>query len=143
MTYEIFPVLNATLNGLSGALLLIGHSFIERGKIAAHRACMIAAFCSSTVFLALTHNPGSQPARPGSHNPGAGAAQLIPAAQGHRPLDLSHLALCLGHRRLDLFYGLQVVCLKAVLISVYLRSSAAKLPLTDPDTTVDKPRDCA
>ena len=50
--YAIFPVLNAALNGLSGALLLIGHSFIERGKIAAHRACMIAAFCSSTVFLA-------------------------------------------------------------------------------------------
>src|SRR5439155_16942176 len=50
--YAIFPVLNAALNDLCGALLLIGHSFIERGKIAAHRACMIAAFCSSTVFLA-------------------------------------------------------------------------------------------
>src|SRR5260370_2477447 len=52
MTYEIFPVLNAVLNGLSGTLLLIGHSFIQRGKVAAHRVCMIAAFCSSTVFLA-------------------------------------------------------------------------------------------
>jgi len=51
MTYEIFPVLNAALNGLSGALLLVGHSFIKRGKVAAHRACMIAAFVSSTVFL--------------------------------------------------------------------------------------------
>jgi len=51
MTYEIFPVVNATLNGLSGALLLVGHSLIQRGKIAAHRACMIAAFFSSTIFL--------------------------------------------------------------------------------------------
>jgi uncharacterized membrane protein YozB (DUF420 family) len=44
-------VVNAVLNGFSAALLLIGHSFIQRGKIAAHRTCMIAAFLSSTVFL--------------------------------------------------------------------------------------------
>ena len=50
--YAIFPVLNATLNGISGILLFVGHSFIQRGKMAAHRACMIAAFCSSTIFLA-------------------------------------------------------------------------------------------
>ena len=44
-------MLNAILNGVSAALLLIGHSFIKRGKIAAHRALMIAAFFSSAVFL--------------------------------------------------------------------------------------------
>lgn len=44
-------MLNAVLNGISGALLLVGHSFIQRGKVAAHRACMITAFFSSAVFL--------------------------------------------------------------------------------------------
>jgi uncharacterized membrane protein YozB (DUF420 family) len=48
---SIFPALNASLNGLSGILLLIGHSFIHRKRVAAHRACMLAAFASSTVFL--------------------------------------------------------------------------------------------
>ena len=52
MGYEIFPVINAVLNGSSGVLLLVGHSLIQRGKVAAHRSCMIAAFVSSTIFLA-------------------------------------------------------------------------------------------
>ena len=49
---SIFPALNASLNGASGILLVVGHSFIQRGKVAAHRACMLAAFLCSTVFLA-------------------------------------------------------------------------------------------
>jgi len=44
-------VVNASLNGISGVLILVGHSFIHRGKVAAHRACMIAAVCSSSIFL--------------------------------------------------------------------------------------------
>ena len=49
--YAYFPALNATLNGTSAVLLFTGRAFIKRGKIAAHRACMIAAMCSSAVFL--------------------------------------------------------------------------------------------
>jgi uncharacterized membrane protein YozB (DUF420 family) len=49
--YAIFPALNATLNGSSAVLLLIGRWFIGRGKIAIHRAFMIAALVSSSVFL--------------------------------------------------------------------------------------------
>ena len=49
---SIFPALNASLNGLSGILLLVGHSLIRKKRVAAHRACMLAAFASSTVFLA-------------------------------------------------------------------------------------------
>ena len=49
---SIFPVLSASLNGASGVLLVVGHSFIQRGKIAAHRACMLSAFACSTIFLA-------------------------------------------------------------------------------------------
>lgn len=49
--YAIFPVINATLNGTSGVLLLIGRSLIKNGRMAAHRAVMIAALVSSSLFL--------------------------------------------------------------------------------------------
>ena len=49
--YAIFPALNATLNGTSALLLLIGRWFISRGQIAVHRAFMIAALVSSSAFL--------------------------------------------------------------------------------------------
>jgi uncharacterized membrane protein YozB (DUF420 family) len=50
--YSIFPKINATLNGLSAALLLIGRVLIARGKRAAHRAVMLTAFATSSLFLA-------------------------------------------------------------------------------------------
>ena len=49
--YAIFPVINATLNGTSAVLLLIGWNFIKRGRMAAHRVFMIAAVAASTLFL--------------------------------------------------------------------------------------------
>jgi uncharacterized membrane protein YozB (DUF420 family) len=49
--YAIFPVIDATLNGTSAVLLVVGRGFILRGRMAAHRAVMIAALVSSTVFL--------------------------------------------------------------------------------------------
>ena len=49
---SIFPALNASLNAVTGVLLVTGHSFIQRKRVMAHRACMLAAFASSTVFLA-------------------------------------------------------------------------------------------
>jgi uncharacterized membrane protein YozB (DUF420 family) len=48
---SIFPAVNASLNGVSGLLLVIGRSFIRRKRVVAHRFCMLAAFASSTVFL--------------------------------------------------------------------------------------------
>lgn len=39
------------LNACSATLLIVGHSFIRRGKVAAHRACMITAVCTSALFL--------------------------------------------------------------------------------------------
>jgi uncharacterized membrane protein YozB (DUF420 family) len=50
--YAIFPVIDASLNGTSALLLLVGRGFIKRGRMAAHRAVMIAALASSTIFLA-------------------------------------------------------------------------------------------
>jgi protein SCO1/2/putative membrane protein len=49
--YAIFPIINATLNGTSGVLLFIGRSFIKRGRMAAHRAVMITAVVTSSLFL--------------------------------------------------------------------------------------------
>jgi putative membrane protein len=49
--YAFFPALIASLNGLSAVLLLVGRGLIKRGKLAAHRACMIAAVASSALFL--------------------------------------------------------------------------------------------
>jgi len=49
--YAIFPVINATLNGTSAILLLIGHSLIKRGRMAAHRAVMLSAVATSALFL--------------------------------------------------------------------------------------------
>src|SRR5690242_10387001 len=50
--YAYFPALNATLNGTSAALLLTGRVLIAKGRMAAHRACMIAAVVASALFLA-------------------------------------------------------------------------------------------
>jgi putative membrane protein len=50
--YAYFPALIASLNGASAVLLLVGRSLIMRGKLAAHRACMIGAVASSAFFLA-------------------------------------------------------------------------------------------
>ena len=49
--YAIFSAVNATLNGSSAVLLLIGRWFIGRGRISIHRAFMIAALVTSSAFL--------------------------------------------------------------------------------------------
>jgi uncharacterized membrane protein YozB (DUF420 family) len=49
---SIFPALNATLNGFSAVLLTTGRFLIRSKKVALHRACMIAALATSTLFLA-------------------------------------------------------------------------------------------
>jgi uncharacterized membrane protein YozB (DUF420 family) len=50
--YSIFPPLDATLNGTTAILLMVGHGFIKNGAVAKHRAMMIAAFFTSSIFLA-------------------------------------------------------------------------------------------
>jgi uncharacterized membrane protein YozB (DUF420 family) len=50
--YAYFPGLIAGLNGTSAVLLVGGRYMISRGRIAAHRACMIGAVVASALFLA-------------------------------------------------------------------------------------------
>jgi len=52
MSLADLPAVNATLNGLSAILLGTGYFLIRRGNREAHRKCMIAAFVTSTLFLA-------------------------------------------------------------------------------------------
>lgn len=51
MTIHDLPALNASLNALSGVLLLAGYLMIRTRRIKQHRRCMIAAFIASSVFL--------------------------------------------------------------------------------------------
>ena len=46
------PAINAGLNATSAVLLTAGYLFIRRRQVTAHKACMISAFLTSTLFLA-------------------------------------------------------------------------------------------
>lgn len=50
--YAFYPALIASLNGTSAVLLVAGRYMIARGRMAAHRASMIAAVVASALFLA-------------------------------------------------------------------------------------------
>jgi uncharacterized membrane protein YozB (DUF420 family) len=54
------PACNAFFNGLAGVFLAFGYYFVKRGKLIAHRNCMITAVCSSALFLIgyLTYHIG-------------------------------------------------------------------------------------
>jgi putative membrane protein len=51
MTVHDLPALNATLNAVSTVFLAAGWVLIRRGRRDAHRACMLAAFTTSALFL--------------------------------------------------------------------------------------------
>ena len=51
MTVHDLPAVNASLNALSGVLLLIGYFLIRAHRIQQHRRCMITAFVTSSLFL--------------------------------------------------------------------------------------------
>jgi uncharacterized membrane protein YozB (DUF420 family) len=51
LTIHDLPAVNASLNALSGILLLIGFTLIHRKRIEAHRRVMLAAFAASCLFL--------------------------------------------------------------------------------------------
>lgn len=51
MRISMLPTLNAALNATSGLLVFAGYLFIRRRRVSAHRACMLTAVASSTLFL--------------------------------------------------------------------------------------------
>jgi putative membrane protein len=81
--YSLLPGVNATLNGLAAVLLSAGYVAIRRRRIPVHRACMLAAFCTSTLFLAsyLVYH---------FHSP-------VHAFQGHGPVRALYYAMLVSH----------------------------------------------
>lgn len=69
------PLLNALLNSLSAVLLSTGYVAIRCGRIALHKACMLAACATSALFLVsyLTYHYhiGSKPF------PGQGTIRIV------------------------------------------------------------------
>ena len=51
VTVSTLPALNATLNATSAVLLVIAWILIKRGRWIAHRNVMLAAVCTSALFL--------------------------------------------------------------------------------------------
>jgi uncharacterized membrane protein YozB (DUF420 family) len=51
VTVHDLPAVNASLNALSGILLIVGYVLIRSGQRDQHRRVMIAAFLTSTLFL--------------------------------------------------------------------------------------------
>jgi putative membrane protein len=52
VTAQDLPALNATLNAISAVLLTVGWALIRARRIEVHRRVMIAAFVTSSLFLA-------------------------------------------------------------------------------------------
>ena len=48
---SFLPILNATLNGVTTALLIVGYSLIRQKKRQQHKNVMLSAFGTSTAFL--------------------------------------------------------------------------------------------
>ncbi len=100
---ELLPSVNAGLNALAATLLVAGRVAIARKNVALHKRCMIAAFSTSTLFLAgyLTRRAltGETPF------PGSGASRAV-----YLVILLSHVALALATVPLagtTLFLGLR------------------------------------
>jgi putative membrane protein len=51
VTIHDLPAVNASLNAISGVLLLIAYALIRARKIEQHRTFMLAAFSTSALFL--------------------------------------------------------------------------------------------
>lgn len=53
MDLSALPPINAALNASAAFLLVVGRRLARSGRIAAHRRVMLAAFATSSLFLAL------------------------------------------------------------------------------------------
>ena len=52
ISLELFPKINASLNGMAAVLLLAGYIFIRQRRIGPHKAMMVCALVVSVAFLA-------------------------------------------------------------------------------------------
>lgn len=91
MDLPLLPTVNALLNALAAVLLLRGRALIRRGRVDAHRRTMLAAFATSTLFLALyvAHKVAS--GFESASFPAEGAARF-----GYLALLFSHVVLAMA-----------------------------------------------
>jgi putative membrane protein len=70
------PALNAALNATAATLLLTGFVAIKKKRVALHKACMVSAFATSSLFLVsyVTHKVLVRVHTP---FPGEGAARAV------------------------------------------------------------------
>jgi uncharacterized membrane protein YozB (DUF420 family) len=90
MNVQDFPALNASLNATSALLMTAGFVSIKTKRIAAHRACMLAAVIVSAVFLicyVIYHVRKGEPTRFG----GTGAIRSVYFA-----MLISHILLAMA-----------------------------------------------
>ena len=75
MQISDLPALNASLNALATAFLVVGYLFIRAGRWRAHKRCMLGALTVSALFLlsyvVYHYNAGSVPF------PGKGAVRVV------------------------------------------------------------------
>lgn len=74
MSVPDIPAVNAVLNATATSLICAGYLFIRRGRIHAHRACMVAALMASCLFL--IGYVGHKIAIHGVHTPFGGTGAL-------------------------------------------------------------------
>jgi putative membrane protein len=91
MSVSDLPAVNAALNSCSAILLTTGYVFIRKGRVIAHRNCMIAAFVTSCVFLVcyVLHKILMK----GVHTPFAGPVALKPF---YYTLLISHVLMAMA-----------------------------------------------
>jgi uncharacterized membrane protein YozB (DUF420 family) len=53
VNYQTLPLINATLNGISAALLVTAYTMVKRANYRVHAYLTISAFIVSSVFLSL------------------------------------------------------------------------------------------
>jgi uncharacterized membrane protein YozB (DUF420 family) len=87
----LVPTLNALLNALAAVLLLRGRALVKRGRVDAHRRTMLAAFATSTLFLALYVAHKASSGFESTTLPVEGAARIAYLA-----LLLSHVVLAMA-----------------------------------------------
>lgn len=108
MEPSVLPTLNACLNALAAALLVVGRRLVRHGRVEAHRRTMLSAFAVSSLFLVsyVLHKASRGFESTTFHVEGAARAAYLALLATHvtlamavPPLALALIALALRDRR--------------------------------------------
>ena len=104
MDLSFLPAVNASLNALATGLLVAGFACVRRGRLVAHRRCMIGAFCVSSLFLVLyvTHKVWRDFESTPFHAEGLAHAAYLALLLSHLTLAMAVPVLAIAMIRLGL-----------------------------------------